>query len=196
MGQFTMRILDRQYVANTDITNALATVADATAANLPGATLAVQDLSGNMVTFRYVQLAASGLATITAVTPVYFTDQTCGVVTNTPANAFTHVASTDSAVESAAGFLLNANMTAGQYGFIQTGGYNPNITSPASVVKGDRLVLSNAAGTAPTANLLVRVAGGTAPATPEAMAQMYVVATGSVASGVAAGIIKGFCAQV
>jgi hypothetical protein len=185
------RILDRMFIGASTFAGTLASVSDSTPnVSMLGCPCYVTD-GTYILSYRYVKTASSNLGTILANCPVYFTDAQMKTVNSDPAYALTYVASTDSAIESAAGFVLASSITAGYGCWIQTGGYLASIVAPSLSNLGDRLVLSNSAGSAPSTNTLVRVARGTAPTPTEAMHQLYVVPHTSVAAGVVNGWIKG-----
>lgn len=195
---YTNRVLTRQFLDTSTWAGGLALVADAATAlsNLLGSSLYVTDGTYAMG-FKYAQLA--GVLATTGVgyaagTPVYWKDNTQTIITNDPTLAISYKASTDSSVDAAAGIALNTSAVTSNGVWIQTWGYNATILSPASVVPSDRLVLSNNATVAPTANLFVRVAAGTGPATTESMTQLYVMALASVAASLTTGLIRGLCA--
>jgi hypothetical protein len=62
---------------------------------------------------------------------------------------------------------------------------------PSSAAAGDKLVLSNAVGSAPTNDVWVRVGVGTAVANPEAVTTLYAVVTSAVQTPTASCLIMG-----
>jgi len=171
-------------------TGDVATVNDATPQNDLGVIYLTVDASNNLVKYKYVKMGATVPATGTAGAPVYYTDATRSIVTNTVTEAFSHATSSFGANGSFAGLLLNASVTNGYYIWILVEGYFASVTAPASVVKGDVLVCSNTAASAPTDNTLVRVAAGVAPVAG-AMEPGHIRALGTVSAGLAPGYV--FC---
>lgn len=188
----TIRILTRQVIDSTTFSGLLSTVNDSTpVAGQLGGSWYVTDGTSSLG-YRYVKMASS-IGSLVANAPVYFTDLARRTVNSTLSAAYSYVAASDSAIESAAGLLLNSSATAAYGVWIQISGPLASIPSPGSVVPGDRLVLSNAATTVPTINAFTRVGYGTAPATPEALAVLYIMALASVASSLTTGWIMGSC---
>jgi hypothetical protein len=194
MPSYANRILTGKYLGASTFAGTLASVNDDPAVgltNYPGETLFATDGSFSQ-SFRYVQLDAAQ-ATLVAGAGMYYIDNRRRVVNSDPTKAASYVASTDSAIESAAGCLLNGTATANFGVWLQTGGWITGITTPSAPAKGARLVLSNAAGTAPTNNVWVNVAGGTAPATATAE-QLYIMILTSTGALAASGWVMGVCA--
>lgn len=193
MGIRTMRILDRQYIDNSDITGALSTVNDSVAANLLGSKLFITDQAGNNVAMLYAQLSATSVSTITIGGAVYWVDQTRGIVSNNPAQAYGFVTQSDNALYNAAGIQIGTVLAAGSYGWFHIGGYFATIPV-GTVTKGDILVLSNLATLAPTANTWIDVAVKTAAPTAESISQLFVFCPAAGTTSVA-GIVMGACGQ-
>lgn len=107
------------------------------------------DANGRPQVIRYVRYNPTAGIT-DAVGPVFWKDNTFTVVTPTLSECVT------AAANSAAGLLLNASVTDGNFIFILTYGYAAAVLVPASTVKDDSLV-----GGASQA--FVRVASATAP---------------------------------
>jgi hypothetical protein len=146
------------------------TVNDAAAQIPVGSIWFTKDNSGNSVAYQYVQFNPTAPGAFANGTPVYYKDGSRTVVTDTPSEAATYAAASDSAIGSFAGVLLNGSVTAGNFCVIQKAGvfsFGAGAMS-AAVVKGDRGVLSNAANAAPTADKWTRVAAGTAFGTSDA----------------------------
>ena len=135
--------------------------------------------------WKYVQWNPTAAATYTQGAACFYKDETRTVVTNKNSEAATYLVSTCAAIYSFAGLTLNptAPAAAGDYIFIQTGGFCDKITMPASTTAGDKLVLSNAIGTSPTDNVLVRVAGGTTVGMIEAVLAIIFVTTAAASGG-------------
>lgn len=147
------------YTENPQVTTgSFATVNDPRNTNQPnnGATNPLgilasnQDSSGRWQYYRYVRLNTT-TPTTTLVGPVYWKDNTKQVVTTTMSDSLTALAN------SVAGVLLfGALATAGNFFWIQVGGYLAAMPVVASTVKSD--ILIGATGDQITA----RVAAGTA----------------------------------
>lgn len=174
-NQFIPRILTRQFIGSSALGDLLSSQADATPTNNPGSKIFVQDIAGNMVSFVYVGTA--NLTALAAGVPMYWNSVARTTATDTVASAVTHVASTNGAIQSAAGVALGNNLnTTTPYGWLCIGGAI-TLPIPSSAAVGDKLVLSNAAATAPTNDVWVRLGNATAAAVPEALTTMYAVIT-------------------
>ena len=194
MQSYVQRILTRQIIDTSGLTGLLSSIVDATAVNTPGNRIFAADPSGNMVGFVYAQIQSPTALAVGV--PMYWTDAAHDTVTDTIAQALFYVASKHSAIQSAAGVCISTATTNGQYAWIQTCGYlsgvaNSVIATPAST--GDVMVLSNAAGTAPTSDAYTRIGVGTSVTVAEALTTLYLVtvATASPASTV---MVMGTCA--
>jgi hypothetical protein len=87
---------------------------------------------------------------------------------------------------------LNASLsTTTPYGWLSIGGYIGTFVIPASCAVGDKLVLSNAAGTAPSNDVWTRIAAVSAAAIPEALTTLYGVITTAGQTPTAAGFVMG-----
>ena len=189
-NQFINRVLTRQFLGPNVLGDLLSAAADATPVNNPGSKIFVQDISGNMASFVYVNTA--NLTALAAGVPMYWNSVARTTATDTVASAVTYVVSTNSAIQSAAGVALNATLgTATPYGWLICGGYFANFITPSSAAVGDKLVLSNAVGSAPTNDVWVRVGVGTAVANPEALTTLYAVITTAAQTPTAVGLIMG-----
>ena len=190
-NSYVHRILTRQFLDTSGLSGLLATVADATAQNNPGSKIFVQDVSGNQVSFVYANTANLQAGYAVGV-PVYWNSVARTTVSDTVGSALTNVAVSHAAIHSAAGVAINASVgTATPYAWFTTGGYYAFLPV-ATVTKGDMLVLSNAANTAPTNDTWVRVAVGTAVTPPESVTTLYAVAT-AAATTTATVLIMGTC---
>lgn len=151
------------------------------------------DSNGAPRTIKYVQYKPTSAATWTQGAALFYTDYTRTIVTNKNSEAATYLVSTCAAIHSFAGLSLNATApTVTNFIWIQVAGYNANITMPASTTAGDKLVCSNAIGTSPTDNVLVRVAGGTTVGMIEALLAIIFVTTAAASGGgLGAGWIRG-----
>lgn len=187
--QYIQRVLTRQFLGPNVLGDLLSSQLDATPYNNPGSKIFVQDVSGNMTSFVYVYTA--NLVAMAAGVPMYWYDVTRTNATDNPASAVTNAASTNAAAQSAAGVALNTLTTATPYGWLACGGYMSALAIPASVAVGDKLVLSNAIGTTPTADTWVRVGNATAVANAEVMTSMYAVITSAANTPSAGGFIMG-----
>lgn len=161
---------------------------DATPSNAVGSIYPIAAPNGGVQWIQYVYFnpPTSGVAA-TIGAPVYFASRETGTVSNHVADAETYAAAADTAIDSFAGVLTNANVTPGTYTWILKSGYWNNFPAPASGAAKDRWVLSNAAATPPADNAYTRVAPGTALATAEA-ARAYVTVE-SVAASVGTGFL-------
>ena len=187
---FIQRILTRQFLGANALGDLLSSVADASPANNPGSKIFVQDISGNMTSLVYVNTA--NLTALAAGVPMYWNSVARTTATDTVASAITNVASSNSAIQSAAGVAINALLgTATPYGWLCCGGYMTGVQIPSSAAAGDKLVLSNAVGSAPTNDVWVRVGVGTAVANPEAVTTLYAVVTSAVQTPTASCLIMG-----
>lgn len=141
-----------------------------------GTILMLLDSSGRRLKYRYVRYnptAAVGLVANTNVPGVvYWKDNTFTVVTPTMSEGIT------TTLQSVAGYLLNAAATAGNFVFIQVGGYLKNAVVAAATAIGDSQVGSGA-----TPLISARVAAATAP-------------TSKIVAGVALAAIAGAQADV
>lgn len=187
---YVNRVLTRQFLGPNALSDALSNAADATPVNNPGSKIFVQDIAGNMASFCYV-----GTASLTAIAigvPMYWNSTNRTTATDTVASAVTHVASSNGAIHSAAGVAINNNLnTTTPYGWIFIGGYLSSLQIPSSASVGDKLVLSNAAATAPTNDVWVRLAFNTAAAVPEAISSLYCVITAAAQTPTAGGFVMG-----
>jgi hypothetical protein len=180
-NMYVNRILSRQFLGYSGLGDLLSSVADATATNNPGSKIFVQDLSGNHVSMVYAN--TTNLTSIAVGVPMYWTNAARTIVSDTVTSALTYVASSQGAIQSAAGVGLNASLTtAVPYGWFQCGGVLAAVPVPSSALVGDKLVLSNAAGTAPSNDVWTRVGLATAVATPETVTTLYAVCTTATAS--------------
>jgi len=189
-NQFINRVLTRQFLGPNVLGDLLSAAADATPVNNPGSKIFVQDISGNMTSFVYVGTA--NLTGIAAGVPMYWNSVARTTATDTVASAVTHVASSNAAIQSAAGVALNALLnTTTPYGWLACGGYFSAFITPSSAAVGDKLVLSNAAATAPSNDVWTRVAFNSAVAVPEAVTTMYAVITTAAQTPTAVGLLMG-----
>lgn len=193
---YVQRIATRQFVDTTDITGLFQSVIDTAQSNALGTRIFVWDPSGNPCGFVYAKIQSP--TALAQGVPMYWVDAQHTTVTDTVAQALTYKSSTDGAVYSGAGICVSTGTTNGQYAWIQTTGYftavaNSIIATPAN--PGDIMVLSNAAGSAPSNDVYTRLGVGTAAATPEAIQTLFLVcvATGSPNSAV---MIMGNCAVI
>jgi hypothetical protein len=94
-----------------------------------------QDSSGRLLKYRYVRYNPTAAVTLTANTNVpgvvYWKDNTFGIVTPTASEGVT------TKINQIAGYLLNANVTAGNYTVIQVAGYLSNAVVAASTAIDD-----------------------------------------------------------
>lgn len=127
------------------------TVNDAEAKNILGTKWHFRNpTTGAIYACRYVKYSCTA-APAEVVGPVYWKDATRTVVSADAADQFGDR-------NSCAGFLLNVNVTDGNYVFIMVNGYIADAPVPASTAEGDLLSID-----ASTDQLLVRTAEGTAP---------------------------------
>jgi hypothetical protein len=191
-NQFIHRILTRQFLGSSALSDLLSAVVDATPTNNPGSKIFVQDIAGNMTSFVYAYTV--GLTAIAVGSPMFWTSVARTTVSDTLASAVTYAATADSAIQSAAGVAINATpTTAAPYAWLICGGYMAGVPVPSSASVGDLLVLSNAATTVPTADAWVRVAKGTSPSTPQAISTLYCVVTAASGTGSANVLVMGTC---
>jgi hypothetical protein len=105
--------------------------------------------TGSVLKWRYVRLNSTTTTTL-IVGPVYYKDNTRGIVT---------IQSSESLMSynGIAGFLMNTGATNGNFVFILVSGHAGAVAAPASSAVGDQCVGGSGA------QVLVRVAAGTAP---------------------------------
>ena len=189
-NQYINRVLTRQFLGPNVLGDLLSSAADASATNNPGSKIFVQDTSGNMTSFVYVNTA--NLTAIAVGVPMYWNSVARTTATDTVASAVTYVASSAGAVQAAAGVALNNNLnTTTPYGWLCCGGYMSSLPIPSSAAVGDKLVLSNAAATAPSNDVWTRVNYNSAVAIPEAVTTLYAVITTAGQTPTAAGLVMG-----
>jgi hypothetical protein len=99
----------------------------------PGMRFYQMDSSGRLLKYRYVRYNPTAAVTLTANTNVpgvvYWKDNTFGIVTPTASEGVT------TKINQIAGYLLNANVVAGNYTVIQVAGYLSNaVVAAASAV--------------------------------------------------------------
>jgi hypothetical protein len=124
---------------------------------------------------------------------VYYTDQTRTIVSPIVADAATYLVASCSTLFSFAGITMGATIpaAAGDFIFIQSGGFSDKILMPASTVAGDILVLSNVAANLPTINVFIRVAAGTdLGIVKAAFACVFVTTIAAVGGGLGSGWIQ------
>lgn len=161
-------------------------VDDPTQQNFPLGGIYIQpDSTYHPRIWKYVQWKPTAPATYTQGAPVYYVDEARTQITNTVTEAKTYIVSSISAVFSFAGLILNPASPAaiGDYVFIQVSGYSSKINMPASTTAGDVLVLSNAANTAPTNNIFVRVAAATDLGSIKSSLGLVIVTTAAASGG-------------
>lgn len=119
----------------------------------PGTRIYQTDSSGRLLKYRYVRYNPTAAVTLTANTNVpgvvYWKDNTFTVVTPTASEGIT------TKINQIAGYLLNANATAGNFVFIQVAGYLSNAVVAASTAVDDLQI-----GLATTPLITGRVASG------------------------------------
>ncbi len=188
-NQYIQRVLTRQFLGTSSLGDLLSSQLDATAYNNPGSKIFVQDVSGNMTSFVYVYTA--GLTAVVAGVPMYWYDQTRCNATDTVTSAVTYAASSDSAIQSAAGVAISIPTTTTPYCWLSCGGYMTGLPTPTSCTVGDLLLLSNSASVAPSNDAWFRVAKGTAAATAEAVTTLYACVTSVISTASVAALILG-----
>ena len=186
---YIQRILTRQFLGSGDLTGLLSNQLDSAATNQIGSKIFVLDVNGYMTSFVYVFTA--NLTAMAAGVPMYWYDATRTNATDTVASAVTYVVSTNAAAQSAAGVAINVATTSTPYVWLACGGYFAALAIPSSASVGDKLVLSNAIGTAPVNDVWTRVGNATAVANAEVMTTMYAVITAAGNTPTAAGLIMG-----
>ncbi len=111
----------------------------------------VKDSAGRVIKVRYVRINST-VPPVEIVGPVYWKDNAKTTVTAVRSESVF-----GDTINSAAGILLNVNITNGNFGFIQVAGFRAAMAVPAATAPSDALV--SATGN----QALVRVAAGTAP---------------------------------
>jgi len=169
-------------------------VDDAKQKNFPlGGIYIYADSSGWPRIIKYVEWNPSTTPAYYQGAPVYYTDQTRTIVSPIVADAATYLVASCSTLFSFAGITMGATIpaAAGDFIFIQSGGFSDKILMPASTVAGDILVLSNVAANLPTINVFIRVAAGTdLGIVKAAFACVFVTTIAAVGGGLGSGWIQ------